>query len=455
MPDRASRDSDPQDHAGVGSDQGTVSEGLGGDRLSHVHPIALALGCAAAVLLGGYGALLWFWRSGTYPAGVPGLFAYRSATWGDGLLLPLLALCLCLLIAGLPGQREGFGRWLTVLAVVVGAGAGGLVIFTWLADQSPALNWTMPEPHSFNAPGAWHAGFLVTASGLFAGLWIQLVRRLRSAGKRQASACLRSPAAAGAVAGTTGYAWLATADSARVAGTAAGRGSLVALGLAAALLIASLVGAARASVRATMSSVLTGVLLAAMVLLFAEVHGQADALVYWALIGSLGAGLALASAPGHQGDIPVQELLAVPALFVDLTLVVATADELELEHVLLVPLVAVFASALLLRPVCGLEGWGWRTWPGVSIEYLAAAGISATLLAAGVFGLWQSQRSDTASITGGFLLKPTSRQNDGAWGQISCRGSAGPRCSPWRSSYAAVPSADRPPSLLARSRCSS
>src|SRR5687768_6927726 len=84
-----------------------------------------AVVCAVAVLCGGFGALLWFWLRGSHPSGLPGLFAYPSATWGDGLLLPVLAYCLCRLIAGLPSAG---GRRPTLLAAGVGAVAGGLVI---------------------------------------------------------------------------------------------------------------------------------------------------------------------------------------------------------------------------------------------------------------------------------------------------------------------------------------
>jgi hypothetical protein len=326
------------------------------------------LACAIAVLFGGYLPLLLFWHLGSYHTGVPGLFEYRSATWGDGLLLPLLAFCLGVLIVSLPGVGR---RWPTVLAVIVGAGAGGLVILSWLTDPAHSVNWTMPRPHYLNAPGVWHAVFVVFASALFAGLWIEVLRRLRSASADQVNAWLCSVPAAGAVAGTAGYAWLATVDSARAAGTAAGRGSLVALGLAALLLAASLVWAGRGALRAGLSTALTGLLVATAVIMLADVQWRAGALVYWALLGSLTAGLALASASGRSGDVASHELVAVPALFVVITLLVVVRND-ELPVVLLVPIAGVVGS-LVLRVVCA--GAGWRTRPGLGLEYLAAAGI--------------------------------------------------------------------------------
>ena len=57
---------------------------------------------AVAVLLAGYVSLILFWNFGHSAAGLPGLFYYHDATWGDGLLLPLLALFLWVLIGRLP-----------------------------------------------------------------------------------------------------------------------------------------------------------------------------------------------------------------------------------------------------------------------------------------------------------------------------------------------------------------
>jgi hypothetical protein len=354
-----------------------------------------AVGCAVAVLVAGFGALLGFWLGGSYSAQLPGLFEYPSATWGDGLLLPLLAFCLCRLIAGLPVAD---GRRPTLLAGVVGAVAGGLVILTWVTDPAPSLNWTMPQPHRLNMPGVWHAGFLVLASGLFAALWVELLRRLRHASRVQVDAALQSAAAAGAVAGTTGYAWLARADSGRAAGTAAGRGSLLALGLAALVLLVCLAWAGRGALGTGGKTALTGLLLAFVVVLFAETHWHA--LVFLALAAAVGAGLALASAASRGRDLDPQELLAVPAAFAIITLLVVRED-VDLWHVLVAPFAAVICAGVLRLLYAGVP---WSTLKRTALEYLAAAGISASLLAASVFGLWQREHGAQAYITGGFLL---------------------------------------------------
>ena len=48
------------------------------------------VGAALLVLASGFGALLAFWLGGPHPAALPGLFDFTSATWGDGLLLPVM-----------------------------------------------------------------------------------------------------------------------------------------------------------------------------------------------------------------------------------------------------------------------------------------------------------------------------------------------------------------------------
>ncbi len=357
----------------------------------------LPLAGAAALLLGGYVPLLLLWGYGSHPAGLPGLFDYRSATWGDGLLLPLLALCLGRLMVDLPKVST---RWPTIIAVIMGAGAGGLVIVTWLTDPAPSVNWTMPRPHRLNLPGVWHAIFLVMAAALFAGMWVELLRRLRSARRDQAGTSLRSTAAVGAIASTTGYAWLSAVDSGRAAGTTAGRGSLVALGLATLVFMGSLVWAGRRALRAGVSTAVTGLLVAVVIVMFATIHGHADALVYWALVGSVGAGLALASSSGHPGRFSRHEMVSVLALFAGLTLLVVGSN-VDLVVVVLVPFAAVFCSALLRL---FLRRAGSDAPRDLTVDYLASAGISASLLAACVFGLWLSEHGNRAYITGGFLL---------------------------------------------------
>src|SRR6266849_4932380 len=98
-----------------------------------VVPVCLGL----LVLLLGYVSLLMWWELGVNPPGLPGLFHYPDATWGDGFLLPVLALFLWTLIGRLDKTAAGWPTW---LAGAAGAVGGGILIFTWWRDPHPAPN---------------------------------------------------------------------------------------------------------------------------------------------------------------------------------------------------------------------------------------------------------------------------------------------------------------------------
>jgi hypothetical protein len=349
------------------------------------------------LLLAGYLTLLSFWRYGHNPSGLPGLFHYHSATWGDGLLLPLLALFLALLTRDLPKPSK---QWPTWVARAVGAASGALVVFTWWADPKPSANWTIPRAHVLTHAGWWHAGFLVAASAFFAGSWIELFRRLRGASNDPVDHVMRQPLLAAAFGCTTGYAWLAAADSARAGQTASGRGSLVALILASAVLIGCMVWAAHGVVRSVAQTAVGGLVIATTAVAITSAYGRAAPfMLICAVAGSLGAGLALAAAPGHRVRFAAMEILTVPALFAALTLIAMRTTELVLAVV--APAIAIFCS-VLLRYLYSETDKRYKTW--LSVDYLAGAGISASLLAAGIFGLWLGAHHTKAYVTGGFLL---------------------------------------------------
>ena len=125
-----------------------------------------ALILAGLTWLLGFGAMNLFWFTGNHPSGLPGLYFYRSATWGDGLLLPLLIWAL----ARQSVATDGWRRRVAAASTVAGAAAGALTQVQWLASGTTRLNWTIPTLHHFNAAGWWHAAFLVVFSGVIAGL---------------------------------------------------------------------------------------------------------------------------------------------------------------------------------------------------------------------------------------------------------------------------------------------
>ncbi len=153
----------------------------------------------------GFGALYLLWRSGRWP-GTPGLFDYASATWGDGLLLPLSAGALVYAATVLPATDVDRQRF-----VAAGAAAGALGLATQvvsLVDPQPRTDWTLPGPHRFNAAGWYHAAYLVGTSGLFGGLSAVVLGRLSAARGRSASVGRAVGAAGFALAQCAGFAVL-------------------------------------------------------------------------------------------------------------------------------------------------------------------------------------------------------------------------------------------------------
>jgi hypothetical protein len=141
----------------------------------------LLWGTAGGVVIGvvGFGAMTLLSHVTSYPSGLRTLDTFRSATWGDGLLLPLLVASLLWSTGSLPPARGE--RAIAWLGTAVGAGVGLLTQIVWLADPHPATNWTLTSAHHFDFAGWYHACFLVTASGVIAGLFCWVAARLVAA----------------------------------------------------------------------------------------------------------------------------------------------------------------------------------------------------------------------------------------------------------------------------------
>jgi hypothetical protein len=103
------------------------------------------------------------------PDGALGFTDYLSATWGDGLLLPISMAALVYAYQTLP--PTGGDRVLVTVGGVCGAIGGVLTQVQWLRDDNPRLNWTLPAPHVFNNAGIYHAVFLTGAAAGFSAAW--------------------------------------------------------------------------------------------------------------------------------------------------------------------------------------------------------------------------------------------------------------------------------------------
>jgi hypothetical protein len=157
-------------------------------------PRSFALLVALIVLVSGFGALNVASVIMNYSPKLRGLYSYRSAALGDGLLLPLWAYGLARAAAV---QERWPGRTKIVIGCVALAGgvAGVATQIAWLRSATAAPNWTIPTPHTFNFAGWYHAAFLSVASAVFAALCAALWLRVRRESTVQALARLRAPGA--------------------------------------------------------------------------------------------------------------------------------------------------------------------------------------------------------------------------------------------------------------------
>jgi len=159
-----------------------------------------AVAVAGAVLAAGFITLAVFYSVVPHARALPGLFDFLSATWGDGLALPVMSGALVFAIGRLPAASHE--RPVSVGAGLLGACLGIATQVQWLRDSSPRLNWTLPRPHHFNAAGVYHAVFLTGMCAVTAVLWtVVLLRFARAPGPLAAR---RDAIAAGLLAALAG-----------------------------------------------------------------------------------------------------------------------------------------------------------------------------------------------------------------------------------------------------------
>jgi hypothetical protein len=139
---------------------------------------------AGLVWLAGFGALTVFALIRPGPARLPGLYDFASATWGDGIAVPLMTGSLVHAARTLPPATRDAA--VATMAGLLGAGLGVASQAYWLSVDTPQLNWSFPRPHHFNAAGWYHAVYLVVMCGIAAALWaLALNRAVRAARVRR------------------------------------------------------------------------------------------------------------------------------------------------------------------------------------------------------------------------------------------------------------------------------
>jgi hypothetical protein len=354
------------------------------------------------VFLPGFGALWVFWLAAERKPGLPGLFEFRSATWGDGFLLPLLALCLRVMTERLrpPGGIAHRRRAVTAGAFA-GTAVGVTVIGSWFVEDRPALNWTMQRPHSFTAAGVWHAVFLVAACALFARLATDLALHLRHSGEAAVRRSLSSSWAAGALTCAAGYAWLGISDALGSGGSVGGTTSLVVLAGAAVVVGGAMFFVPGGFHRRYVDVLLTSSILTMCLIVFVDAHPHVGALTYAALISAVTCAVGLAGTTVAGANISAVETLGVCGLFGLVTIFISTIQSATLWTVFACPLLAA-AGAVALRWLRTNVTHPPSQAP-ITGKYLTGVGIAACLLAASTFGAWLGER-DNYEITGAFVL---------------------------------------------------
>jgi hypothetical protein len=151
-------------------------------RLPSLPPVVSGPIAGLCTFLAGFSVLWVAWMLNPGPAMLPSLFDYRSATLGDGLLLPLTGTALVYIIDATPGLRN---RRAVAGAFLAGAAIGAATQVVAFADARPVLNWTMPERRQLTPTGWYHAALLTTLSGCFAAFWFTVIRKLWSVRRSQ------------------------------------------------------------------------------------------------------------------------------------------------------------------------------------------------------------------------------------------------------------------------------
>lgn len=130
--------------------------------------------------MAGLGVLTVFYATRKTSPELPGPYDYYSATFGDGVLLPICIGCLTLSIGELHSVR--LERSVGICSGLAGAALGTLTQPQWLHDDHPRLNWRIPEPHHFNAAGVYHGAYLITLSGIVPAFWSVILLRIGEVG---------------------------------------------------------------------------------------------------------------------------------------------------------------------------------------------------------------------------------------------------------------------------------
>lgn len=369
-------------------------------------------GLGLLVLAAGFVALTAFSIWGDYPRDLPGLWSYRSATYGDGIALPLLA---GLLPAGVRSPRlpqVPVARW-GWLGAAAGFCVGVATQALWLRDPQPHLNWTLPAPHRFTTAGWWHAVFLSLMAALLSGLWVALLVKLHAASRedeRALRSALDSAGSAWIIACVLFFTILLALDNRGATDSQAGLTTAVAVASVGVVLLVTLTMACGAITLAVLPAAAVGIGLAGAGIV---VVLQAPSMLVptaFALLTAVGGAFATTretptldqhsaqptANEGHRERRRWWESYGVAVLYVlGMTLWLDDRHN-SLAVALALPLLAGL-GALALRHI--------RTGrAGLTQDFVVCVGSSVVLLATSRVAIWLQQEGVDALITAGFAL---------------------------------------------------
>jgi len=225
-------------------------------------PRSAALRSALVVLLFGFITLSLMSATGQWDVG-RSMWHYRSATWGDAVVLPMIVAVLAAAVLDRRIPHTANDRaWAAAGASLFGV-AGLLVQISWIAASDPVRNWTIPRAHHFSFPGWYHAAFLVTTSAFVGGMTFLAAHRIRAAPRSVRNTLSGEWAAAALCGAAITFGVLLALDSADSVNTSAGQGSTTAAvaSVLAMVVLTSWVLGPRAAVRPVARGLLVAVVL--------------------------------------------------------------------------------------------------------------------------------------------------------------------------------------------------
>lgn len=108
----------------------------------------------------GFGVMYFFWIKIGTSNGLPGLFDYKAATYGDSICLPFL-IGTMVMFTKKNGLISNFQRKKCFIGGIFFAILGIFIQAEWLINDETKPNWTIPEKNVFNIAGWYHSLFFI------------------------------------------------------------------------------------------------------------------------------------------------------------------------------------------------------------------------------------------------------------------------------------------------------